>query len=514
MWNFHRTPPILGTLRYQAESSQFLSGTIPGESRPVSHAAPVPWPKQSQADLSQADLSEPDLSQAGLSQPGLSHEDGSKAGLHLIWERAPVGIASCTRHGVVSDMNPEFRRMIGCGPNESSAPHLAELIHGTGLPENKPESKLDSELNTERLVAELLEGRRTQVLLEQPRVRPDGKKAWTRWTIWAVSKPDGDPDSAMALAEDVRPTLQGEHRQAEAEQMEAVGRLAGGVAHDFNNLLTGITLYCDLLLASLESGSPEMGHRLRHYVEEIRAAGIQAAGLIRQLLAVASPHGAQPRALVLNEIVESMRNLLTRLIGENIELMFHLDPNLGAINMDPAQAQQILLNLVLNARDAIPGGGQITVETRNSSAHAPGVHGSAKEIPQDSDAPAQPFALLAVSDNGLGMNAQTQGRLFEPFFTTKLAGKNSGLGLSTVHNIVDRNGGLIHVSSAPGRGTQVTVELPQLLEKQIFEKQVIETQPQPMQAPETFVPESADLSQLRLKKNEGDHREREKESTP
>jgi signal transduction histidine kinase len=132
------------------------------------------------------------------------------------------------------------------------------------------------------------------------------------------------------------------------------------VAHDFNNLLTGVLLYCDLLMAHLEPN-----HRVRKYAEEIRKAGMQATGLVRQLLAVARPTHSEPRVLSLNEIAEGMRNLLVRLIGENIDLQFHLDPNLGLVKMDPTQSQQILLNLVLNARDAMPGGGQITVETSN-----------------------------------------------------------------------------------------------------------------------------------------------------
>src|SRR5450755_4192324 len=143
------------------------------------------------------------------------------------------------------------------------------------------------------------------------------------------------------------------------EQLESVGRLAGGVAHDFNNLLTGVLLYCDLILAV------DLDERVRRYATEIRNAGMQATGLVRQLLAVAKPANSDPRLLSLNEIAAGLRNLLARLIGENIELRFRLSPSLGLVRMDPTHAQQILLNLVLNARDAMPGGGQITVETSN-----------------------------------------------------------------------------------------------------------------------------------------------------
>jgi two-component system, cell cycle sensor histidine kinase and response regulator CckA len=234
----------------------------------------------------------------------------------------------------------------------------------------------------------------------------------------------------------------------QAQKLEAVGRLAGGVAHDFNNLLTGVLLCCDLLMASLEPG-----HRARKYAEEIRSAGVQASGLVRQLLALAQPASCEPRQLSLNDIVEGMRNLLGRLIGENIELEFRLDPNLGWVNMDHTQAQQILLNLVLNARDAMPRGGQITVATSNCQVQV------LPERSCNSGAAALPCALFSVEDNGSGMDAATRARLFEAFFTTK-AGKGTGLGLATVHEIVTSNGGLIYVDSAPARGTRITVLLP------------------------------------------------------
>jgi len=208
-------------------------------------------------------------------------------------------------------------------------------------------------------------------------------------------------------------------------------------------------LYCDLLMASIETG-----HRARKYADEIRKAGMQASGLVRQLLAMARPTNSQPRLLSLNETAEGVRNLLLRLIGENIELQLRLDTNLGLIKMDPTQAQQILLNLVLNARDAMPRGGTIAIETRNCKL----------EVLTDSvlgscSAASLPCALLVVQDNGSGMDAATRAHVFEPFFTTK-GGKGTGLGLATVHDIVSTNGGLIHLDSTPGQGTRVSVLLP------------------------------------------------------
>jgi len=233
----------------------------------------------------------------------------------------------------------------------------------------------------------------------------------------------------------------------ESQKMEAIGRLVGGVAHDFNNLLTGMVLCSELLLVGLEKDS-----RLRHYAEEIRSAGVQGAALIQQLLAVARQRVVAPRLLSLNEVITGMRSLLARLIGENIELNSELADDLGLVKMDPAQVQQIILNLVLNARDAMPEGGRIAIATRNCSdwrakSDGPKVRGS--------------WIEFAVSDTGCGMDAETRSRLFEPFFTTKKPGQGNGLGLATVHSIVKHEGGRVQVESEPGKGTRVAVYLPQ-----------------------------------------------------
>jgi len=198
---------------------------------------------------------------------------------------------------------------------------------------------------------------------------------------------------------------------------------------------------------------------------------MQASGLVRQLLSVARPTHCEPRLLSFNEIVESMRNLLVRLIGENIELKFHLDPNLGLIKMDPTQSQQILLNMVLNARDAMPAGGEITVETRNCKVQA------LTQTRFGADTAASlPCALFVVADNGLGMDDATRAHLFEAFFTTK-AGKGTGLGLTTVYDIVTSNGGLIHVDSAPACGTRVSVLLPLVPESVLNSRQANDLPP-------------------------------------
>jgi two-component system cell cycle sensor histidine kinase/response regulator CckA len=240
-----------------------------------------------------------------------------------------------------------------------------------------------------------------------------------------------------------------EETQLQAQRWEAVGRLAGGVVHDFNNLLTGVMLYCDLLHSSLDARD-----RRRRYAEEIRSAIVQATGLVKQLLVFARPQATPVGTLCLNEIARGMHDLLARLIGENIALELRLDPELGAVTIDQAQAQQVLLNLILNARDAMPNGGRITVETSNCKFQP--VAGTMSPT----GLPAFPCVLLVVSDNGHGMDAATRQRLFEPFFTTKNAGQGTGLGLTTVRSIVTTNRGLIHFESEPGRGTRVLILLP------------------------------------------------------
>ena len=233
-----------------------------------------------------------------------------------------------------------------------------------------------------------------------------------------------------------------EEQLSEAERMETIGRLVSGVAHDFNNLLTGIVLCSDLLIAGLQKSS-----RLRHYAEEIRAASVQGAGMIQNLLAVARQRTITPTLLSLNDAIVSLRGLLTRLIGESVELEIELGADLKLVRIDTAEAHEIILNLVLNARDAMPDGGRIALSTRNCPANS-------------AEQPSPAFIELAVSDTGTGMDGETQARVFEPFFTTKAAGKGTGLGLATVHRIVKQQGGTVGIESEPGKGTRVIIRLP------------------------------------------------------
>jgi two-component system cell cycle sensor histidine kinase/response regulator CckA len=243
------------------------------------------------------------------------------------------------------------------------------------------------------------------------------------------------------------------HRQLEdqlrqAQKMEAVGMLAGGVAHDFNNLLTIITGYSQLILNNLSPTDPN-----HHSAEQILKAGERAAALTKQLLAFSRRQVLQPKLLDLNMLVTSLGAMLRRLIGEHIDLRLALGSDLGQVSADPGQIDQVLMNLVVNARDAMPNGGTLTIETANVELdeNYVGHHIAVKP---------GPFVMLAVSDNGTGMDESTKAHLFEPFFTTKAPGQGTGLGLSTVFGIVKQSHGSVQVYSEPRTGTSVKVYLP------------------------------------------------------
>ena len=248
---------------------------------------------------------------------------------------------------------------------------------------------------------------------------------------------------------DVTAQHQLEDQLRQAQKMEAVGRLAGGIAHDFNNILTAILGTCSLLQRELPEGS-----RTREDVDEIQRSAARAAGLTRQLLAYSRRQVLQPEVLDLNVVVSEMDKMLRRLIGEDVELVTILGDDLGRVMADPGQIEQVVLNLAVNARDAMPQGGRLTIRTANSKdTPVPGGQG-----------PPMSGVTLAITDSGVGMDDRVRSHLFEPFFTTKEVGKGTGLGLATVYGIVRQSGGSILVDSAPGRGSTFTVLLPRVEE--------------------------------------------------
>jgi signal transduction histidine kinase len=242
-----------------------------------------------------------------------------------------------------------------------------------------------------------------------------------------------------------------EEERRQAQKMEAIGQLAGGVAHDFNNMMTAVIGFSDLALRRLDDDEDD----LRLYLEEIRRAGQSASTLAQQLLAFSRKQVLQTSVFDLNDAVEKVSTLLQRVLSENIELVSVLDPALGAIRADPGQIEQVIMNLAINAGDAMPAGGKLTIETSN-------VELDESHAPRYIDIESGPYVLLTLTDAGTGMDAETVERVFEPFFTTKEVGKGTGLGLSTVFGIVKQSGGDVGVYSEPGRGTTFKIYLPRV----------------------------------------------------
>jgi signal transduction histidine kinase/CheY-like chemotaxis protein len=259
-------------------------------------------------------------------------------------------------------------------------------------------------------------------------------------------------ERTAALTAEITERKQLQEQLVRLQKLDAIGRLAGGLAHDFNNLLTVIGGYSDLLVSELDAGNP-----LHRHAAAINNAAARATALTRQLLAFSRKQVLQLKVLDLNAVVTTLEPMLRRLIGEDIRLVVGLAPTLGRVKADPGQLEQVLLNLVVNARDAMPQGGTLTIETTNVAGHALVAHRQAS-VPPGS------YVRLAVHDTGVGMDAATRSRLFEPFFTTKAPGQGTGLGLSTVYGIITQSEGHIAVDSAPAHGATFTIYLPRVEE--------------------------------------------------
>ena len=268
---------------------------------------------------------------------------------------------------------------------------------------------------------------------------------------------------------------QTEEQFRQSQKMEAIGKLAGGVAHDFNNLLTAINGYSDLSLRHLEPNNP-----VRRNVEQIKKAGQRASDLTRQLLAFSRKQMLQPKIININDVITDTSKMLRRLIGEDIEVVLHLKPSVGKVKADPSQIDQVLMNLVVNARDAMPHGGTLTIETANVEME--------KSI-ADKYASVQsgPHVMISVADTGCGMTEEVQQHIFEPFFTTKGVGRGTGLGLSTVYGIVKQSDGYISVESEENKGTTFKIYLPRVDQAASVEVKKETIAPEPPRGTETIL---------------------------
>ncbi len=282
--------------------------------------------------------------------------------------------------------------------------------------------------------------------IEEKRVH-NGQEIFVHTVKTPVKDENGEIVGVLGVHEDITERKQLQEQFMHAQKLEAVGRLAGGVAHDFNNLLTVILGYSEMLLHNLGD------ERLRSHTQAISDAAQKAERLTSQLLAFSRKQVREPTVLNVNDIVVEMEKMLHRVIGEDIELVVVLDSNLGSVRIDPGQIEQVIMNLVVNARDAMPDGGQLVIETANVELDAEYANAHLSMLPGE-------YVMLAVTDTGHGMDKETQKRVFEPFFTTKEAGSGTGLGLSTVYGIVKQNKGNIWVYSEPGKGTTFKVYWP------------------------------------------------------
>ena len=361
----------------------------------------------------------------------------SEASFRSIVEDAPYGIYRAGADGRLLRVNPALVRMLGY----SSAADLLRADLAADVFRHQGEAQRLNELLS-------IEEECKDVEVEWK--RNDGAPMVVRCSGRCVRGEKGEPEFFAVFAEDVTERRVLERQLRTAQKMEAIGRLSGGIAHDFNNLLGVIIGFGDVLKRKLGQDSPLLEH-----AEEIVKAGRRAASLTRQLLAFSRQQVLTPRVLNLNTLVTDMDKMLPRLIGEDISVSVKLDPALGQVKADPGQIEQVLMNLAVNARDAMPQGGSLHVATANVELDLAFTRQHPGSRPGH-------YIMLSVADTGIGMDSETQAHIFEPFFTTKEHGKGTGLGLATVYGVVKQSGGYILVESAPSQGATFKFYLPRV----------------------------------------------------
>jgi two-component system, cell cycle sensor histidine kinase and response regulator CckA len=373
----------------------------------------------------------------------------AEARYHDLFDNGPDMYHVIGPDGKFREANKNHAALIGYTPEEMEGKPLAELVSESSWPR----------------VAEgwdvvLAEGRLPH--LEFDLKKKDGTTLPVSASVVKIDEPGGDSFEIRCTWRDLTERKHLEDQLRQAQKMESIGQLAGGLAHDFNNLLTAITGYTQLAILSAPSEHP-----LCEHLNQVNAAAQRAATLTGQMLAFSRRQIINPRAINLNDLVRDAEKMLRRLISENIEIVTVLSPDLGQVNADPSQIDQVLVNMVVNARDAMPEGGEIVIETAN-------VEVSKEQARLVPDLSPGPHVLLAITDNGTGMSKEVQARIFEPFFTTKEPGKGTGLGLSMCFGIVKQNGASITVASQEGRGTSFKIYLPRIPEEAVRQQQEVE----------------------------------------
>ncbi len=377
-----------------------------------------------------------------------AHET-SQAYTELILDSTVDGICGVDATGVITFMNPSGARILGWTRGELVGRPIQDVL----LP-RAPDGTL-ARFEASAIYSACTDGQ-ARDLKAQVFLRRDGSSVPVDYIATPFRQGDRIAGTLITFR-DISERLQADEAQAQLEvqllqsqKMEAVGRLAGGIAHDFNNLLTVIIGRAQRVVRSVEPEHPRYPD-----IELIQKSAYRASALTRQLLAFSRKQVLQPKVLSLNEVVGDLEAMVRRLIREDIELITALEADLGQVKVDPHQMEQVLVNLVVNAVDAMPHGGRLIIETANTELTAAY---AIKHVGMEPGA----FVMLAVSDNGQGMDADTRARIFEPFFTTKEQGKGTGLGLSTVHGVINQSGGHILVYSEPGRGTTFKIYLPRV----------------------------------------------------
>ena len=359
----------------------------------------------------------------------------SQQKLRTHFEHTPLAVVEWDLEFRVTAWNPSAERIFGYSRDEAMGQHASFTVPPL------------YRQHVDQVWTELLKqsgGERST----NDNITKNGRHISCEWYNTPLVDDSGRVLGVASLVQDVTDRVALEDRLRQSQKMEAVGRLAGGVAHDFNNLLTVILGYAQILADGVPAGS-----RLADGTKQIKSAADRAAGITRQLLAFSRKQVLSPRIINLNDTMMNLDSLLRRLIGEDIQVLTVPDNDLGSVKADPGQIEQVIMNLALNARDAMPNGGKLTIETANAQLD------SAYASEHQPIAPGR-YVMLAVSDIGEGMSAEVQARIFEPFFTTKEVGKGTGLGLSTVYGIVKQSGGYIWVYSEPGRGTAFKIYFP------------------------------------------------------